>query len=120
MTEDQGLQAVKVARLYYEQGLTTDAIATELGLSRPKVSRLLSYARRSGLVEIRIHDPEGQAQGLEARLQAIYPFLRAQVVSVPLGSGEDVWLERTATAAASLLSNLLQPGMLVGLAWATP
>ncbi|GGJ81972.1 sugar-binding transcriptional regulator [Deinococcus aquiradiocola] len=117
MTEDQGLQAVKVARLYYEQGLTTDAIATELGLSRPKVSRLLSYARRSGLVEIRIHDPEGQAQGLEARLQAIYPFLRAQVVSVPLGSGEDVWLERTATAAASLLSNLLQPGMLVGLAW---
>jgi len=52
MTEDQGLQAVKVARLYYEQGLTTDAIATELGLSRPKVSRLLSYARRSGLVEI--------------------------------------------------------------------
>ena len=111
------LQAVQVARLYYEQGLTTDAIAGELGLSRPKVSRLLSHARRSGLVEIRIHDPEGQAQGLEAQLRARYPFLHPQVVSVPLGSSEDLWLERTATAAASLLSNLLQPGQCVGLAW---
>jgi deoxyribonucleoside regulator len=110
-------QAVQVARMYYEQGLTTDAIAGELGLSRPKVSRLLSHARRSGLVEIRIHDPEGQAQGTEARLRARYPFLHPQVVSVPTGSGEDLWLERTATAAASLLSNLLRPGYRVGLAW---
>jgi deoxyribonucleoside regulator len=110
-------QAVQVARLYYEQGLTTDAIASELGLSRPKVSRLLSHARRSGLVEIRIHDPEGEAQGLEARLHARYPFVQAQVVGVPPGSGEELWQERTATAAASLLSKLLSPGMQVGLAW---
>ncbi|WP_424949741.1 sugar-binding transcriptional regulator [Deinococcus sp.] len=111
------LQAVQVARLYYEQGLTTDAIASELGLSRPKVSRLLSHARRSGLVEIRIHDPEGQARGLEAQLRLRYPFLHPQVVSVPPGSGEDLWTERVATAAASLLSNLLRPGQRVGLAW---
>ena len=108
---------MRVARLYYDQGLTTNAIATELGLSRPKVSRLLSFARRSGLVEIRIHDPEGQAQGLEAQLRARYPFLHPQVVGVPRGSTEDLWTERVAVAAASLLSNLLQPGMLVGLAW---
>lgn len=111
------LQAVQVARLYYEQGLTTNDIALELKLSRPKVSRLLSHARKSGLVEIRIHDPEGEAMGLEARLQARYPFLQAQVVSVPLGSSESVWIERTATAAANLLTTLLRPGFRVGLAW---
>ena len=110
-------QAVRVARLYYEQGLTTDAIAGELGLSRPKVSRLLSHARKSGLVEIRIHDPEGQAQGLEAQLRARYPFLHPQVVGVPQGSTEDLWTERVAAAAASLLGRLLRPGMRVGLAW---
>jgi deoxyribonucleoside regulator len=113
----QAHQAVQVARLYYDQGLTTDKIARELGLSRPKVSRLLSFARRTGLVEIRIHDPAGQAQGLEAQLHARYPFVRAQVVSVPAGSGEDVWLGRVATAAASLLGQLLGPGDRVGLAW---
>ncbi|WP_230290005.1 MarR family transcriptional regulator, partial [Deinococcus sp. 14RED07] len=68
-------QAAQVARLYYVQGLTTDAIARELGLSRPKVSRLLSHARRTGLVEIRIHDPQAQPQSLEAQLRAAYPFL---------------------------------------------
>lgn len=107
---------MQVARLYYVQGLTTDAIAQELRLSRPKVSRLLSHARRSGLVEIRIHDPEGQAQLLEAELRRRYPFLRAQVVSVPQGSPETLWLERVA-AAASLLGELIGPGMRVGLAW---
>nr|WP_243398506.1 sugar-binding domain-containing protein [Deinococcus koreensis] len=111
------VQAVQVARLYYVQGLTTDAIAGELGLSRPKVSRLLSHARRSGLVEIRIHDPEGQAQALEAQLHARYGFLKAQVVSVPQGSSEELWAERTAAAAASLLGALIRPGMRVGLAW---
>lgn len=117
--ESQSVQAVRVARLYYVQGLTTDAIAAELGLSRPKVSRLLSHARRSGLVEIRIHDPEGQAQALEARLHARYPSLHAQVVSVPQGSAEGLWLERTAAAAAAALAGLLRPGMTVGLAWGT-
>ncbi|WP_309573356.1 sugar-binding domain-containing protein, partial [Deinococcus sp.] len=69
------------------------------------------------LVEIRIHDPEGQAQTLEAQLQDRYPFLRPQVVSVPQGSLEDLWQDRTAAAAASLLGSLLRPGMVVGLAW---
>ncbi|GGL79837.1 transcriptional regulator [Deinococcus aerolatus] len=115
----QDVLAVQVARLYYVQGLTTDAIAGELGLSRPKVSRLLSHARRSGLVEIRIRDPEGQSQDLEARLQARYPFLTAQVVSVPQGSPEQLWLERTAAAAAAALGEMLRPDMTVGLAWGT-
>lgn len=115
--DDPTAQAVQVARLYYHQGLTTGAIARELGLSRPKVSRLLTLARRTGLVEIRIHDPQAHPQSLEARLQARYPFLRAQVASVPPGTSEEVWLERVAVATASLLDGVLRPGQTVGLAW---
>ena len=47
--KDQSSLAVKVARLYFYQALTTEAIARELGLSRPAVSRLLTFARQSGL-----------------------------------------------------------------------
>ncbi|MGM9322798.1 sugar-binding transcriptional regulator [Deinococcus aquaticus] len=112
-------QAAQVARLYYVQGLTTDAIARELGLSRPKVSRLLSHARRTGLVEIRIHDPQAQPQSLEAQLRAAYPFLTPHVVSVPPGSPESVWLERVSVASATLLGQTLRPGQTVGLAWGT-
>ncbi|UBV45005.1 sugar-binding transcriptional regulator (plasmid) [Deinococcus taeanensis] len=118
-TDDTAAQAVQVARLYYHQGLTTDAIARELGLSRPKVSRLLTLARRTGLVEIRIHDPQAQPQSLEAQLSARYPFLRPQVVRVPPGSPENIWLDRVAVAAARLLEQLLRPGQTVGLAWGT-
>ena len=110
-------QAVQVARLYYHQGLTTGAIARELGLSRPKVSRLLTLARRSGLVEIRIHDPREHPQRLEDALRGRFPFLQPQVVGVPPGSDEGLWLERVAVAAARLLSASLRPGQTVGLAW---
>ncbi|WP_370567285.1 sugar-binding transcriptional regulator [Deinococcus sp. DB0503] len=117
MTDDQAALAVQVARLYYHQGLTTDAIARELQLSRPKVSRLLTLARRTGLVEIRIHDPQAHPQSLEAQLHERYPFLRSHVVSVPPGSPETVWMERVAVAAASVLDSVLRPGQTVGLAW---
>ncbi|MVN86399.1 sugar-binding transcriptional regulator [Deinococcus sp. HMF7620] len=119
LRDDQAAQAAQVARLYYHQGLTTEAIAQELRLSRPKVSRLLTYARRSGLVEIRIHDPHSAPQSLEAQLRARYPFLTPHVVPVPPHSPEAVWLERVAVAAARLLDQTLRPGQVLGLAWGT-
>ncbi|WP_261663957.1 sugar-binding transcriptional regulator [Deinococcus sp. Marseille-Q6407] len=109
--------AVQVARLYYHQGLTTGEIAAELGLSRPKVSRLLSFARESGLVEIRIHDPAAQPHSLAGQLQERFPGVQLQVVGVPPGSPEEDWLPRVAQATAALLDSLLRSGMTVGLAW---
>jgi len=48
----------RVARMYYEHGLTHQEIANALGLSRVRVTRLLAEARDSGLVEIVIHADE--------------------------------------------------------------
>ena len=47
----------EVARLYYLNHLTQQHIAERMGVSRSKVSRRLSEARSSGLVEIRVHSP---------------------------------------------------------------
>jgi deoxyribonucleoside regulator len=47
---------VRVSRLYYELGETQGAIAEQLGVTRPQVSRLLKRARAEGVVEIRIVD----------------------------------------------------------------
>ena len=116
-TDDQAVQAVQVARLYYHQGLTTGDIACELGLSRPKVSRLLALARRNGTVDIRIHDPQGHPRSLETQLTERWPGLRAQVVGLPPHCTQDTRLERVALAAAHWLGSALRPGMVVGLAW---
>ncbi|HLI58431.1 MAG TPA: sugar-binding domain-containing protein [Solirubrobacteraceae bacterium] len=56
------------ARLYYLQDATQAAIAKELGVSRPTVSRLLAEARREGIVRIEVLEPgdsAGQALGGE-------------------------------------------------------
>ena len=118
--EEQNNLAVQVARLYYHQGLTSDEVARELSLSRPKVSRLLTFAKQTGLVEIHIHDPQAHPKSLEAQLKQRYPFITPHVVSVPMGSNEDVWLERVAVATANLLNANLRPSQTVGLAWGTP
>ncbi|WP_291423858.1 sugar-binding transcriptional regulator [Deinococcus sp.] len=111
------VQAVQVARLYYQQGQTTGAIARELGLSRPRVSRLLTLARRTGLVEIRIHDPQAHPQHLEAHLREQWPGLHPQVVGLPSGTTQATRMERVAQAAAHWLGTGLRPRMTVGLAW---
>ena len=57
---------VKAATLYYLEGQSQAEVAKEIGVSRSNVSRVLADARKNGIVEIRINDPFGRAQDLEA------------------------------------------------------
>jgi len=109
--------AVKVARLCYYQGFTTERIAQELGLSRPKVSRLRTHARQAGLIEIRVHDPEAQPQEIEQEIQDRFHIPAVKVVTVPVNSDEDEWLRCVATFAAKYLNHLIHSEMVAGLAW---
>jgi deoxyribonucleoside regulator len=116
---DQSVLAIQVARLYYYEGLTTEVVAQELDLSRPKVSRLLTYARQNGLVEIRIHDPQSQPQEIERKIQARFGIKHVKVVAVPPNSDEEEWLARVANFTANHLNGLIHSEMVVGLAWGT-
>jgi DNA-binding transcriptional regulator LsrR (DeoR family) len=58
------------ARLYYLEDATQAEIAARLGVSRPTVSRLLSEARRAGIVRIEIVAPiEEDGADLEDELR---------------------------------------------------
>lgn len=109
--------AITVARLYYYQEMTTTDIARELNLSRSKVSRLLSFARDNGLVEIHIHDPREHPKQLESLLKERFHLARAQVVTVPETAGEQEWLQRVASHAAAYLNTVVGSNMVIGLAW---
>jgi len=54
---EQNELLAQVAHLYFEQGKDQSAIARRLRVSRSSVSRLLTQARKRGVVEIRIHYP---------------------------------------------------------------
>lgn len=58
------------ARRYYLEDQRQSDIAAELGISRPMVSRLLSEARRLGVVEITVHEPGLEEEDLLKRLCA--------------------------------------------------
>ncbi|WP_329562885.1 hypothetical protein OG711_35890 [Streptomyces uncialis] len=69
----------KIARLYYEHGLTHQEIADLCGLSRIKVTRLLAEARRVGIVEITVHSDDHLFVGLESALGSAYALRQAWV-----------------------------------------
>lgn len=119
-TEDRIYQeALKVATLYYYQGLTTEAIAREMNFSRPKVSRLLSHARTTGLVEIRINSAQKALSPLETQIATRYGLDKAHIVAAPELMGEVVWLERVARYTANYLNTVLSTDDILAIAWGT-
>lgn len=66
----QNLQKmVQAAKMYYQEGLTQETIAKKLRTSRPAVSLLLAEARKTGVVQIKIKDPEVNNEELAGQFQ---------------------------------------------------
>jgi deoxyribonucleoside regulator len=116
---DKTVDAIRAARMYYYQNMTTEAIAQELSMSRSTISRLLSFARRQGLVEIRIVDPNEHTQLLEQKIIERFKIKRAHVVPVSDIVGEAEWLERVAQYTANYWNSIFDSNMILGIAWGT-
>lgn len=78
----------RAAQLYYLDELNQATIAGRLAVSRPTVSRLLSEARRIGLVRITVHDPESVAT--DAHLERLAGALGVEHVWLAPFSGHDL------------------------------
>ena len=108
--------ALTAAKLYYMQDKTMDAIAQELGTSRSSVSRLLSYARATGLVDIRVNSPFERVGMLERSIRDRF-HITAHVVPMPEIVTEVERVERVALTAGRLVSQFVESNMIVGVAW---
>lgn len=111
--------AVRIARMYFYQDMTTEAIAQEMKVSRSTISRLLSFAKQEGLVGIRIVDPNEHPLNLEKKIADKFKINRVHVVSVPAIAGEAEWLERVAQYTANYLNTIFDSNMILGIAWGT-
>jgi DNA-binding transcriptional regulator LsrR (DeoR family) len=117
--EEKTAAALRVARMYYYQDLTTETISHELQVSRSKVSRLLRFAKEQGLVEIRVRDPQQYASVLETEIKQLFNIKKVMVVSVPETTHEREWLDRVALFTANYLDSILHSNMILALAWGT-
>lgn len=108
--------ALRAAQMYYLQDLTMNAIARELRTSRSTVSRLLSMARDTGLVQIQINNPLDRAPALESAIRNRFAVDAHVVPVTDLVSDSDV-LDRVAIQAARTIGPLVDSNAIIGVAW---
>ncbi len=108
----------KIAKAYYDDGLTQQQISERLGLSRVRVSRLLRAARDERIVQITIAPPQESNTEIERRLEEAYGLKEALVVTC---SGDDTAaiVSQLGPVAATCLTRCLQGGEVVALSWGT-
>ena len=103
----------RVALQYYLEGMTQEAVARSLRLSRPKVGRLLDRARMTGIVEITVNvHPD---IGLQVEAALVSEFGLNQVLLVNDQSDEAGQRASVARAAAGFLKRHLSDGDVVAL-----
>ena len=114
---DDLVRAARAARLYYVDDRSKMEIASELGVSRFKVARLLDLARSSGIVTVTITGPGSLDLHLSDRLQDRFGLRHAIVVGT--SQNDDTLTRRQlGTVAAKLLTEIATPQDVLGLGWA--
>ena len=106
----------KVVRAYYEDGLTQQEIGNKFGISRIKVSRMLSKALEDKIVQIKINAPAGKYHDLENILEDKFKIREVVVVDTETGDQDEV-IASIGRGAAGYLNANLQGDEIIGLTW---
>ncbi len=119
MKMDEVSLAYRAAEMYYINEMNQEQIAAELGLSRSKVSRLLTSARRLGMVKIELVGPESfDLSSLEREIVEKYAIREAHVVASIKGTDKEI-KQRIALSFQKNLTKLLEGKRYIGLGWGT-
>ena len=103
--EEEVRMLAEITRLYYEEEWTQQRIAKKFNMSRSLVSKLLSKARKIGIVEIIIHDEEFHPyRKLEEELKKRFQIKEAVCVSV---ENSEIPVKTVGAAAAKYLARKL-------------
>ena len=116
--QDRASVLADVAEMYYLEQKNQAEIAKAVGVTRSMISRMLTEARESGIVEIRIQRPLQADTELEEALREKFGLKDVFVVITRHQVGER--LTRTlGSAGAHVLGRYLAPNKILGLAWGT-
>jgi deoxyribonucleoside regulator len=101
--------------LYHVEGSTQNDIATQLGISRVMVVRLLADARRRNEVRVTISAPLAELIELERQVETRFNI--ARVIIAPFADTDEDPVKVIAAAAGNFISGLMKSGMTVGVGW---
>ncbi|WP_245732678.1 sugar-binding transcriptional regulator [Salinibacillus kushneri] len=108
---------VKIAHMYYEEGATQSTIAKSIGVSRSLISKYLTKAKETGVVEIIIHDDESHPfLALESKVERRYDLREVVCVS---SNDQETSKGRLGIAASKYLLRILKDGQTLGVSSGT-
>ncbi len=116
MNDKQKLM-IKIAKLYYEGGLTQDVISQRLRLSRPRVSRLMQEAIDKGIVKITIMQEPGSYAEIERLLENKFNLLEVVVTDTADPTNFESVARDLGMAAAEYFGRIVLDGDIIGFTW---
>lgn len=108
--------AVRIARYYYQLGLTQQQISAELGIGRARVIRLLAEARERGVVTISINSPLVENIDLAEALVERFALDSADVCLVQ-ADDEQKLARQIGAAAGEYVHRAIHNNMTVSVGW---
>ena len=105
-----------VAEMYFLQGKNQAEIAETIGMTRSNVSRMLTEARNSGIIQIQINRPIKENKALSGDIVKRFNLLNARIVEV---EQSNQLLPKLGKIAAAELGEQLKPGWILGTSWGT-
>lgn len=114
MGPEEWMRLAFVAQRFYRDGRTQIEIGKELGISRFKVARLIEEAAERGVVKIQIDVPGPIDLELSLGVKSKYGLNRCLVVITP-GDDDESVRDALGGVAATLLSEIIQEGEVLGL-----
>jgi deoxyribonucleoside regulator len=115
-TPPRSTTVLRAAEMYFVDNMTMDEIGAALGCSRATVSRLVSEAKTSGLVEIVVHR-KGRAPATLERVIGERYGVDVTVVAPPSTASDTDRLRYGATQGAAVLRANLAPDLSVAVIW---
>jgi len=107
---------IKLSELYYIDEMTQQQIANRLKISRVKVSRILTNAKKRGIIEVSINYPIGNCVQMERQFEKLFSLKESLIISSKDKSREIVYNE-VARTAAKYLTEKIKNGDILGVSW---
>ncbi|MEB7724477.1 sugar-binding transcriptional regulator [Mammaliicoccus fleurettii] len=108
--------SIKIAKLYYQEGMSQEAIAKKMDISRPTVSRLLNHAKDHGFVTVKIDDPYEDAESLASLIKSKYNLKDCIVQHASYNDYLNIQ-SAIGKRTAEYLTQIVKSGDKIGISW---
>lgn len=114
---DRRKNIIRIAKLYYYGHMTQEQIAQMMGMSRPKIARMLMEAEELGIVKITVHDPIFNYAEAAERLRE-HLGLKLVTIVPSSGSLQDA-KDNIGREASRFLEEQMTETIRIGISWGT-